>query len=196
MSIHSTPRLGSEPGPGNRLKQVFRTGLVVLIVLFLWDFQAYSLELESRYALITYEDREDLRRFNRELYLGGRLRSELRRQATETVEQEVAAKINVIVEKTMTVLDMYPASLKFSIVILPDVRAVKRVFREIYNVNVDYIAFYSPHLNRVFYSANNGRLRVACHEIGHVIVENYFKVSPPQRIHEVMAQYVEKHIND
>jgi hypothetical protein len=27
-------------------------------------------------------------------------------------------------------------------------------------------------------------------------VENYFKISPPQRIHEVMAQYVEKHIND
>lgn len=96
----------------------------------------------------------------------------------------------------MTVLDMYPQPLNYTIRILPNPRAVAGVFKDLYNTDVDYIAFYSPQLNRIFYSANNGRLRVICHEIGHVIVENYFKISPPQRIHEVMAQYVEKHIND
>jgi hypothetical protein len=135
-------------------------------------------------------------RFNNELYLGGRLRAKVRQRSPETVEEEVATKIDVIVEKAMKVLDMHPLPLTFSIDILPDTDAVADAFKRIYNVDVNYIAFYSPRLNHVFYSAGNGRLRVTCHEIGHVIVENYFKVSPPQRIHEVMAQFVEKHIND
>ncbi|MDA3787861.1 MAG: hypothetical protein PF503_05150 [Desulfobacula sp.] len=163
------------------------------VTLFVVECQAF--ELKSRYATITYSDHGDLRRFNKELYMG-RLKSMVKRQGADTIEEEVVAKINVIVEKTMVVLDMYPPSLNFSIVIHPNVKAVKKDFRRLYNVDVDYIAFYSPHKNRVFYSADNGRLRVVVHEIGHVVAENYFKISPPQRIHEVLAQYAEKHIND
>lgn len=196
MNTPSIPPTVSEPG--DRSGQGFACRLCCLVFFFLlaWGSQGLAIELESRYAVIHCEDPAALRRFNNELYLGGELRALARRQGSDSVEQEVVAKINVIVEKAMAVLDMYPAPLTFSIVILPDPKAVKKVFKEIYNVDVDYIAFYSPHLNRVFYSASNGRLRVVCHEIGHVVAENYFKVSPPQRIHEVLAQYVEKHIND
>ncbi|MCP4723074.1 MAG: hypothetical protein GY860_26780 [Desulfobacteraceae bacterium] len=170
--------------------------LLAAMGVFLFAFECPAFELESRYATITYYDQEDLRKFNKKLYMGGRLRSMVKKQGADTIEEEVVAKINVIVEKAMVVLDMYPASLNFSIVIQPDVKAVQKDFRRLYNIDVGYIAFYSPHKNRVFYSANNGRLRVVTHEIGHVVVENYFKISPPQRIHEVLAQYAEKHIND
>lgn len=168
----------------------------LLLVCLLPVLPCSAIELRSRYAVISYNHVDDLRQFNDELYVGGRLRSQMRQYKADTVEEELVAKINVITEKAMRVLDMYPKPLNFSIMILPDVDAVAKAFKEIYNVEVDYIAFYSPRLNRVFYSADNGRLRVTCHEIGHVVAENYFKVSPPQRIHEVMAQYVEKHIND
>ena len=170
--------------------------LALLICGLCLGEECHGFTLQSRYATINYNDRADLIRFNDELYLGGQLRARVRRKSPETVEEEVAAKIDVIVEKTMKVLDMYPLPLKFSVDILPDTEAVAAAFKRIYNVDVNYIAFYSPRLNHVFYSSGNGRLRVTCHEIGHVVVENYFKVSPPQRIHEVMAQFVEKHIND
>jgi hypothetical protein len=179
--------------------ELFRK-LVLFHILFILCsgifFPCWGYELRSRYATIFYDDPDVLRRFNRELYIGGHLRSQLGCYKADTVEEEVSAKIDVITEKTMTVLDMYPQPLNYTIRILPNPRAVAGVFKDLYNTDVDYIAFYSPQLNRIFYSANNGRLRVICHEIGHVIVENYFKISPPQRIHEVMAQYVEKHIND
>jgi hypothetical protein len=161
--------------------------------LFILECPAF--ELDSRYATITYQDPGALKKFNKKLYMGT-LRSRVKRQGPDTIEQEVVAKINVIIEKAMGVLDMYPPLLKFSIVIEPDEEAVQRHFQRLYKIDVNYIAFYSPGKNRVFYSADNGRLRVVTHEIGHVIVENYFKVSPPQRIHEVLAQYAEKHINE
>lgn len=154
-----------------------------------------AIEIESRFVTIIYSDIDDLRELNDELYMG-RLNSRMPRNKADSIEDEVVAKIDFIVEKVMTVLDMYPTPLKFSIVICPDVKAVKNNFKLLYNIESDYIAFYSPSKNRVFYSADNATLRVVAHEIGHVVAENYFKISPPQRIHEVMAQYAEQHITD
>ena len=156
--------------------------------------QALAIDFQSKYAVITYFSIDDLREFNDELYMG-RLSSQMRKGG-DTLEDEVIAKIDVIVEKVMTVLDMFPLPLKFYIQIHPGEREVQQEFRRIYHADVDYIAFYSPSKNKIFYSADNGRLRVVSHEIAHVVAENYFTVSPPQRIHEVMAQFAEKHIND
>jgi len=164
-------------------------------VLLFFPLNSYSFELESRYATITYFDHDDLREFNYELYMG-RLKSRIRKNRGDTIEDEVIAKINFIVEKVMSVLDMFPSQLKFSIMIHAGEKGVQQAFRKMYNVDVDYIAFYSPSENRVFYSADNAGLRVVAHEIGHVIAENYFTISPPQKIHEVMAQFAEKHITD
>lgn len=164
------------------------------LVLITFPCEIKAKEIQSRYAVIVYNDLNHLREFNDELYMG-RLRSKVR-YTGDTIEEEVAAKIDFITEKVMTVLDMYPKPLKFAIEIMADVDAVKAVFKDMYNKDVEYIAFYSPRLDKIFFSADNGRLRVVAHEIGHVVAENYFTVSPPRRIHEVMAQYAEKHISD
>ena len=169
--------------------------LVFFGIIFSFSLDCTAYELESRYATITYFDHDDLRQLNNELYMG-RLRSQIRKSSGDTIEDEVIAKIDFIVEKVMVVLDMFPRQLRFSIVIHPNEREVQKDFYRIYNVNVDYIAFYSPSKNRVFYSADNAYLRVVAHEIGHVVVENYFTISPPQRIHEVMAQFAERHVTD
>ncbi len=169
---------------------------VVVLGVTLFVFECPAFELKSRHAIITYDDRNDLKRFNKNLYMGRRLRSLVKKQGADTVEEEVVAKINVIVEKVMTALDMFQSKLVFSIVIRGYESAVQKDFKRIYDVDVNYIAFFDPHNNIVYYSANNGTLRVVAHEIGHVVVENYFTISPPQRIHEVMAQYAEKHVSD
>jgi hypothetical protein len=163
--------------------------------LFFSPVGASAVDLESRYAVITYFDQNDLRRFNNELYMG-RLKSRISRSSGDTIEDEVIAKINFIVEKVMATLDMFPTGLRFSIVIHPDVKQVHQDFYRLYHVDVDYIAFYSPSKNKVFYSAKDATLRVVAHEIGHVVAENYFTISPPQRIHEVMAQFAEMHVTD
>jgi hypothetical protein len=152
-------------------------------------------EIASRYATIIYHDRAALKKFNRSLYMG-RLSAQIRKTDQHTLEDEVAAKINFVVEKTMAVLDMFPPELRFSITIHPGTRQVQQDFKKLYKIDVNYIAFYSPSENHVFFSADNGRLRVVAHEIGHVVVENYFIISPPQHLHEVLAQYAETHITD
>jgi ribosomal protein L23 len=154
-----------------------------------------AFEIITEYAVIEYPSKKVLKDFNHELYMG-RFKFNIRRRGNDTIEEEVKNKIDFIIEKVMKVLNMYLPELKFRIKINQSKRGVRADFKRIYNINVNYIAFYSPSENRIFYSANNAELRVVTHEIGHVIAENYFTVSPPQNIHEVIAQYAEKHITD
>ncbi len=168
--------------------------LVFMGILFCFPLDCVAFEINSKYATITYFDKGDIRKFNKKLYMG-RLQSQIRGSGN-TIESEVVAKIDFIVEKVRLVLDMFPPKFKFFIVIHPGVKEVQQDFRNIYNVNVGYIAFYSPSRNKVFFSANNAVLRVVAHEIGHCVAENYFVVSPPQRIHEVLAQFAEAHVTD
>ncbi len=44
-----------------------------------------------------------------------------------------------------------------------------------------------------YYFSRQNRM---AHEIGHAIVDHYFKVRPPYNVHELMAQFVEKRISD
>lgn len=173
---------------------------IVLTFIALGPLSAreYILEqnkIQTRYTTITYSDLKALRKFNSTLYMGN-LTYLLKEKKNETIQDEVKNKIDLIVEKVETVLDMYPPRLRFQIVIHGSTNGVQESYRNLYNREVNYIAFYSPGDNTVFYSANNASLRVVTHEIGHVVVENYFDISPPPKIHEVLAQYAEIHISD
>lgn len=153
----------------------------------------HSGEIHTRFAQIQYDSREALKDFNYALYMG-RLRRQVR--DGDTIEDEVGAKIDFIVGKVMQVLDMYQHELKFKIMIRSLPKQVHADFKRLYNVDVKYIAFYSPGQNTVFFSAKKAKLSVVAHELGHVVAENYFDVSPPPKIHEILAQYAEKHITD
>ncbi|MFH1155472.1 MAG: hypothetical protein V1793_16825 [Pseudomonadota bacterium] len=176
-------------------RTAYRILTLPLLVTLLFVVPASGFEIKTEYATITYESEDALRVFNNKLYLG-KLKYMMKNQKNETVEDEVISKINLIVEKVETVLSMYPANLHFDITIHPTTDGVQQVFYDAYKKKVDYIAFYSPKRNTVFYSANNATLRVVSHEIGHVVAENYFAISPPPKIHEVLAQYAESHITD
>ena len=167
---------------------------IILTALIIPEL-AFGLELETRYATIQYPNIGTLRKFNGKLKMGS-LGYLLSGKQNETVEDEVRNKVDVIVEKVRTVLDMFPRDMKFKIVICESTKGVQEEFKRIYRINVDYLAFYSPDENTVFYSAKNINLRVVSHEIGHMVVENYFVVSPPVKMHEVLAQYAEMHITD
>ena len=167
---------------------------VVLLLVVLSGATAVSaLELRTRYATVVYPDERLLRKFNKKLYMG-KLRYHLADRKPQTVADEVAAKLDLIVEKVETALSMFPAKVAFTIELHPGRKGVAEAYRRIYKRDVNFIAFYSPSRNTVFFAVDKAKLRVAAHEIAHVVIEHYFAVSPPQKIHEVLAQFAEKHV--
>ena len=153
-------------------------------------------EAKGRYATLRYTSQEVLAEFNEELELGRNLNAFMRKKNVVSVEDEVLAKIDAIIEKAETILEMFPDKLHMYIVLLENSGDVARVFKEKYGKNVNYVAFYSLSEDTIYISVDDTRLAVLSHEIGHAIVDHYFKVRPPYNVHELMAQFVEKRIED
>ena len=173
-----------------------RTLIFLVCSLLLFPSIVWAGEGKSRYATLKYASRELLNDFNDEIRLGRKLSQYMRRKNVITVEDEVLAKIDTIVEKAETILDMFPDNLHITIVLLEDKRAVGRMFQSKYGKRVNHIAYYSLSEDTIYMSVDDARLRVLAHEIGHAIVDHFFKVRPPYNIHELMAQFTEKHITD
>lgn len=120
----------------------------------------------------------------------------IRRKNIVTIEDEVHAKVDIIVEKVEVVLDMFPKAINFNLVIVPTDREVAGIYKKNYGKKANHIAYYSLSQKTIYISADNTSLRVLAHEIGHMVVDHFFQVRPPYNIHELMAQFAEKHVTD
>ena len=171
-----------------------------VLVLFLWLPCAASTvqarEQRSRYATLSYTDKQVLREFNDNLRINRKLRYSMRKKNVVTVADEVLAKTDIIIEKVQIVLDMFPDKYHVRLVLVPDSDDVARIFKRKYGKRVRHIAYYSLSEKTIYISADDVSLRVLAHEIGHSVVDHYFKVRPPYNIHELMAQFAEKHVTD
>ena len=153
-------------------------------------------EAKGRYVTLLYSSQELLTDFNGEIELGRNLNAFARKTKIVTAEDEVLAKIDAIIEKAETILKMFPDQLHINIVLLAKSADVARVFKDKYGKDVNHIAFYTLSEKTIYISVDNAKLTVMAHEIGHAIIDHYFKVRPPYNVHELMAQFVEKRIND
>jgi hypothetical protein len=173
------------------LLKIVLSGLFVII----FSSDSFAYELTSRYTTIIYAGDDQMRRFNKEISLGS-LSYLLKSKTSFTAEDEVKHKIDVLIERVETILEMYPKELKFNIALLYSDDEVQSLFRKKYGRTVDYIAFYSPRDKTIYVSVKDIELGVLAHEIAHVIIDFYYGMATPTKIHEVLAQYVENHLKD
>jgi hypothetical protein len=173
--------------------------LSVVVFFFCFIFTSgtgQAREQKSRYVTLWYANREVLEEFNDNLRLNRKLRNSMRKRNVVTVADEVLAKADIVVEKVQIVLDMFPNKFHIRLVLLPDSDDVAHVYKKRYGKRVDHIAYYSLSEKTIYISADDTQLRVLAHEVGHSVVDHFFKVRPPYNIHELMAQFAEKHVTD
>ncbi len=113
-----------------------------------------------------------------------------------TLKEQAANRVTRIIGKVEDILEMHPEHMVVKIVLFSDEKQVQRVYRQQYDRVVDFIAFYSPLDEKIYISTNNVVLRVIAHEMAHCVIYHYFKKQPPVKLHELMAQFVEAHIQD
>jgi len=91
---------------------------------------------------------------------------------------------------------MFPDGLKTMIVLCEDRDEVSSVFLERYGKKVNYIAFMSKSEKTIWLSVPDARRERLAHEFGHIIVETYLPGKIGNNIHELLAQYCERHFDD
>jgi hypothetical protein len=178
---------------GMRLK-AFLVIFALFSVIATADLSAAG-QLESRYATIIYDSDDLLKEFNSGVRLGS-LSYLMGRKSSMTISDEVKNKIDVIVEKVQIVLEMFPKPFKYKVMLVSSAKEVRKIYRSKYNRDVDFISFYSPGDRTVYISTDDVNLRIFGHETAHAVIDQYFKVSPAVKIHEMLAKYAEAHLED
>ena len=169
--------------------------ILSFMILFIVHNPTLAFEIKGEYSSISYDTDAILEVFNNRLFLG-RLRYLLRGRRALTVEDEVINKIDVISERIQEILDMHPDNLHYAMILYDTPRALEKHYPGKHNQRYEGACFYSPETDSVFLNASTSSLKIVAHEIGHVVVEKYFKVKPPVKIHELLAQFAEKHLGN
>jgi len=174
----------------------FLTFLATVLTLLTASASALALELKTDYTTITFPDKGTLHEFNDNLYLGRKLEFLLRRKRAITLEDEVAAKVDLLIVKAQEVMGMPIRNFDFRIILHRTAKEMQKEYYKTKKRKVHYKAYYSLRHNILNMGANEVSLRVFSHELGHVIIDHYFKIRPPTKIHEVLAQYCEINITN
>lgn len=170
--------------------------LLLSILLIHTEKIACGKELKTTYATISYSDDKLLSKFNKEIYLTRQLRLMLRNKKMFTIQDEVKGKVDLVVEKIESVLEMFPDVLSFNMNVLASAGEVQDVYMAKYGRRVDHIAYYSLKEKTIYISTEDASLPVMAHEIAHAVVDHYYKTPTPSKIHEVLAQYAEKYVSE
>lgn len=89
------------------------------------------------------------------------------------------------------ILDIHIYSFHGKIKIVLDVTHLSSIAKTYSKDNFSERSFYLPKENTIYISFSDLTAGMLGHEIAHAIISNYFVVSPPAKVQEVLAGYVE-----
>ena len=108
---------------------------------------------------------------------------------------KIADKIPNIMETISILLGIEDYShMKFDIILMQDKEEVSAKYKELYNLTVEYVAFYAPSDTKIYLALDYVNKPILAHELAHMFVDKYFVVGVTRKIHEIIAMYVERHI--
>lgn len=167
--------------------------LLTLVTLGFLVMQGNAAEIKTAFAVITYADESLLKTFNKKV---GRRRYGFGfSQKNSSTAAKIARKqTDQLIGRVQEILDMRPNGLHFTIEILATPKQIQQVYFKEYGRTVDFIAFYSPRSETIYFAANKLQRTVIAHEIAHAVIDRYFDKAPPVKVHELLAQYVEKQL--
>jgi hypothetical protein len=111
-----------------------------------------------------------------------------------SVEQRIVARLETILLRVEEILAMYPASMELKIKILSDRRELSREYLALFGTAQNYKSFYIHSLRTIYASMQDISDSVIAHEMAHAVIDNYFLVIPPEKTAELLATYVDSHL--
>lgn len=154
----------------------------------------------TKYLKLKYLSEEDLKKFNRQIDFdtGGSkfsgFFSSSKESSAKGFKKQLTEKLNALIEKVQLILDMRKP-VKVNINIYPDKDALHDAYYKIYKKKTDLRAWYIFEHNTIYVNVNDLYSGMLAHECAHAIVDNYMDVRPPRATAEILARYVDSHLN-
>lgn len=151
---------------------------------------------ETKYLKIRYQTEAVLRAFDEEIKFkadGGSLFSSKKNTGTDKNEK-LAARLDDLFEKVMLILDMQKP-IKVKVNVYPTKDALQDAYFKIYKKNRGLRAWYIFEYNTIYVTVKDLTVGMMAHECAHAIVDHFFDIRPPRATAEILARYVDAHLN-
>jgi hypothetical protein len=186
----SRPRYAPSAGRGPALALALLFVLLTAASAPATDERSWN--YETRYATIVFSDKKDLAALTRIIGRDFSLFSE----HPEKNPLLTRSRMDKLVETVMTLLDMRPENLHFSIFLLKERSDVTAAYRRLGMMGKAPPAFYNHQSESVTVSVEDVTDGMLAHEIAHAVICFHFGTPPPMKMQEILAQYVDKHLED
>ena len=152
---------------------------------------------ETRHTILHYKSAEDLKRFNHNIDFSGGddgfFVFRFSRDEKDTLEK-TGDKVDAIFERAQEILDMRKNMQKVVVNIYHDSGALDTAFFQVYRQPCRIRAWYRYWNNTIYINSRDIHAGMLAHELAHAIIDHYMVVRPPRATAEILARYVDEHL--
>ena len=154
-----------------------------------------SNKIEGKYFTIYYSQQIDISQLSRQLNItvvdeilaGNSLGENI------ASEPELAKMTDILYGLVSDMIDMHVYNFKGSIKICENQAQLSNIYRNLFNKDLAsyMVSFYVSDTSTIYISGESFKREILGHEIAHAIINHYFVVSPPIKVQEILAKYIE-----
>ena len=153
--------------------------------------------VKSFYFTIYYRPGANLKKIERKLRKRAPYFSVDQEPPSVTTDADmIAYRMDLLFRCAKDILGMRPRVKDLKIRIFKNRTEMKKEYRRIFGKTTKQISFYIYKNDTLYTNENDISDSVIAHEMGHVVVDHYFVAKPPERIREILSQYVDAHLED
>ncbi len=114
--------------------------------------------------------------------------------AKYSIEDRILARLEAILLRVEQMLAMYPDHMEIKLRIFRTRQELSEEYSRQFGVSENYKSFYIHPLGTIYSSMQDITDSVISHEMAHAVIDNYFRVMPPDKTAELLATYVDSHL--
>ena len=154
---------------------------------------------ETRYTSIHYQSDADLLKFHKQTSFqkkGWSIKQLLNQSSPDNIQEQLSENIDLLFERVQEILDMRKKMPKVIIMAYPDKKELHQAYEEIYEKECRIRGWYRYKNNTVYLAVTDMHVGMLAHELAHAIINHYLLVKPPVATAEILARYVDSHLQE
>jgi len=113
-----------------------------------------------------------------------------------SLEEKIGYRMDIILERVKKVLDTYPAITNIKVKIFKNRKDLQDEYCRITMRRSPIRSFYVHQYHTIYTSEADINDSVVAHEMGHAVVDHFFQAMPSEKVGEMLATYVDLHLED
>ncbi|MFA5275582.1 MAG: hypothetical protein WC417_01655 [Candidatus Omnitrophota bacterium] len=112
------------------------------------------------------------------------------------IEERISARLNSLLLRVEKILGMNVPFMHLKIKILKNRLELEQEYSKLFGAVQNYRSFYLHSQATIYTSMQDISDSVISHEMAHAVIDHYFKVIPPEKTAELLATYVDSHLEE